>query len=94
MDLPHVEPHEAVLNADIFLNFGVSTVKGQPNAVVKWYHFAVDGEFHITQTILSKFQKRTFRTPGTSPNVIIPCLYSTILYERSYVYRSVLVLVI
>ncbi len=55
MDLPHVEPHGGVLHAAIALIFGVSTVKGQPSAVVKWYQCAVDGEFQITQTMLSKF---------------------------------------
>ncbi len=65
MDLLHVVPHEAVLHEDIALIFGVSTVRGQSSAVVKWLHCAVDGVFHITQTMLSKFQKRTFRTPGT-----------------------------
>ncbi len=55
MSLLHVEPHGGVLHADVALIFCDNTVKRQPIAVVKWYQCAVDGEFHITQIMLSRF---------------------------------------
>ncbi len=55
VDLLHVEPHGGVLHAAVALIFCDNTVKRQPIAVIKWYQCAVDGEFHISQIMLSKF---------------------------------------